>query len=372
MTNEISRRQQRFAKSIAEGPYDAVALNPGPALSYLTDIPLHLMERPIVALFQADRSPVIVIPELESPKFEGLGFPMDVVTYDERPSTWQASFDTALDKADLGGKLVAVNPLAFRLFEHDLITRTYPSPRIQSDATFVSALRLHKSAAEVNIIREAVRVAESALTTSVREIRTGITEKEFAGVLIRNLEAFCADPELPFGPIVSFGENAANPHAAPSRRALAEGDVILVDWGAFVDGYCSDICRVFSWGKAPSIIEEIADVVLNANQAGIAAAGPGIPASTIDAAARTVIEDAGCGDKFTHRTGHGIGMEIHEAPYIRADNDEPVEPGMVFTVEPGIYISGVGGIRIEDDVLITEDGCECLSTMPRQLIDLKG
>ncbi len=194
-----------------------------------------------------------------------------------------------------------------------------------------------------------------------------MTEKEIAAELVVQLLRHGSQSDMPFAPIVSSGPNSANPHAVPSDRKLRPGDLLVVDWGAAVDGYISDLTRTFAVGKVDEEYRKIHQIVLEANAAGRAAAQPGVPCANVDSAARTVIEKAGYGQYFTHRTGHGIGMEPHEDPYMRGDNLQLLEPGMAFTVEPGIYLPGRNGVRIEDNVVITEDGAECLSDMPREL-----
>jgi Xaa-Pro dipeptidase len=172
---------------------------------------------------------------------------------------------------------------------------------------------------------------------------------------------------MPFAPIVSGGPNAANPHASPSDRKIRRGDLLVVDWGAAVDGYISDLTRTFAVGDADEECRKIHALVLEANAAGRAAGKPGAPCAAVDKAARAVIEKAGYGQYFTHRTGHGIGMEGHEDPYMRGDNLQLLEPGMAYTVEPGIYLPERNGVRIEDNLVITENGTDCLSDMPREL-----
>ena len=176
-----------------------------------------------------------------------------------------------------------------------------------------------------------------------------------------------SQPELPFAPIVSSGPNSANPHVSPGERRLQPGDLLVVDWGARVDGYISDLTRTFAIGEVEAGYRKIHQIVREANAAGRAAGKPGVPCAAVDQAARAVIEKAGYGQYFTHRTGHGIGLEAHEEPYLRSDNTQLLEPGMTYTVEPGIYLPGRNGVRIEDNMVITENGAECLGDMPREL-----
>ena len=198
-------------------------------------------------------------------------------------------------------------------------------------------------------------------------MKVGRTEKEIAAELMVQLLRRGSQAELPFSPIVSGGPNSANPHASPSDRKLQPGDLLVVDWGARVDGYISDLTRTFAVGELEPEFRKIAEIVLAANTAGRAAGHPGAPCANVDKATRHVIEQAGYGEYFTHRTGHGIGMEDHEDPYMRGDNMQMLYPGMAYTVEPGIYLPGRGGVRIEDNVVVTKDGVDVLSNMPREL-----
>ena len=174
-----------------------------------------------------------------------------------------------------------------------------------------------------------------------------------------------SSPEIPFFPIVSSGPNSANPHAAPSDRKFQAGDMLVVDWGAAYDGYISDLTRTFAIGEVAPEYQKIHQIVQASNAAGRAAGKPGAPCAAVDKAARDVIEAAGYGAYFTHRTGHGIGMEGHEDPYMRGDNQQLLEPGMCYTVEPGIYLTSRNGVRVEDNMVVTESGSESLSDMER-------
>jgi Xaa-Pro dipeptidase len=172
---------------------------------------------------------------------------------------------------------------------------------------------------------------------------------------------------MAFSPIVVAGPNAASPHATPSDRPIGAGETIVVDCGATVGGYVADITRTFAIGALEPELARVYEAVRVANEAGRAAAGPGVPAEEVDRAARAVIEEAGYGEYFFHRTGHGLGLEVHEPPYIVAGNERSLEPGMTFTVEPGVYLPGRGGVRIEDDVVVTSGGAESMTIFSREL-----
>ena len=231
----------------------------------------------------------------------------------------------------------------------------------------IASLRIFKDSNELDSMRKAVDIAQQALLATLPIIKAGVTEKQIAAELTVQLLRSGSDPELAFSPIVSGGPNAANPHASPSNRKLQPGDLLVIDWGATYNGYISDITRTFAIGQPDAEMSRIARIVAEANIAARTAAGPEVTAAEVDASARRVIEQAGYGQFFIHRTGHGIGMEGHEAPYIRPGNESPLHPGMTFTIEPGIYLPNRNGVRIEDNVVITATGIECLTSLPREL-----
>ena len=370
LTSRFATRQAHLTKALEQHDLDALVLNPGPTLVYLTGLHFHLMERPVTALFTPGKSPTLVLPELELAKLTSLPFTIQAFSYSDDPATWPAAFSKAVQASGIDGKKVGVEPTRMRLLEYRYLKQAAPEARFLHADESLAQLRMRKDAGEIAAMRKAVDIAQKALLASLPFIRAGATEKQIAAKLTVQLLRAGSEPELAFAPIVSGGPNSANPHASPSDRPLQAGDLLVIDWGAIYDGYVSDLTRTFAIGPVEDEFAQIARVVAQANTAGREAAGPEIAAEQVDQAARGVIERAGYGAYFTHRTGHGVGMEGHEPPYIRAGNTLPLLPGMTFTVEPGIYLPGRGGVRIEDNVVITADGAECLSDLPRDLISL--
>src|SRR5258707_5890199 len=369
-TKETRMTHSRFDKlnaSLQTSDLDAVILNPGPTLTYLSGLHFHLMERPVVLLFAKDQDPAIVLPELELQKVSSLPYTLQVFAYSENPSEWDNTFRKAVQALGLDGKRIGVEPRQLRLLEFRHVKNGAPEADYPDASNVLSDMRLKKDKAEVDAMRHAVKIAQDALEATIPFIRVGMTEKEVSSELVVQLLKHGSEPEMPFSPIVSGGPNTANPHASPSDRKLQVGDLLVVDWGAAYDGYISDLTRTFAVGQVDEEYLKIHKIVQEANAAGRAAGKPGVPCADVDKAARDVIEQAGYGVYFTHRTGHGIGMEGHEEPYMRGDNMQLLEPGMAFTVEPGIYLTNRNGVRIEDNVVITEDGAECLSDMAREL-----
>jgi Xaa-Pro dipeptidase len=353
--------------SLSTSGLDAVILNPGPTLTYLSGLHFHLMERPVVLLFAKDQTPAIVIPELELQKTVDLPYELQVFPYPENPSEWDDAFRKAIQALGLDGKRIGVEPRQLRLLEFRHVKNGAPEADFPDASDVLSGLRLKKEKVEVDSMRHAVKIAQDALEATLPFIKIGMTEREISSELVVQLLKHGSDSEMPFSPIVSAGPNSANPHASPTDRKLQAGDLLVVDWGAAHGGYISDLTRTFAVGEVDDELRKIHQIVQDANAAGRAAGMPGVPCANVDKAARDVIERSGYGKYFTHRTGHGIGMEGHEEPYMRGDNMQLLEPGMAFTVEPGIYLPGRNGVRIEDNVVITETGADVLSDMPREI-----
>jgi Xaa-Pro dipeptidase len=363
----MKSRLEKLNASLRTSGLAAVALNPGPTLTYLTGLHFHLMERPVVLLAAPDKDPVIILPELELPKVDQFPCKVQAFAYGENPASWEDAFRKAVQSLGLDGKRIGVEPRQMRLLEFRHVKAGAPEADYPDASEQLAGLRIRKDKAEVDAMRKAVKIAQDALEATIPSIRIGMTERELASELVIQLFKHGSDPELPFAPIISAGPNSANPHASPTDRKLQIGDLLVVDWGAANAGYISDLTRTFAVGEVDDEYKKIHQIVQDANAAGRAAARPGAPCAAVDKAARDVIEQAGYGKYFTHRTGHGIGMEGHEDPYMRGDNMQMLEPGMTFTVEPGIYLTDRNGVRIEDNVVITESGTDVLSDMPREI-----
>lgn len=239
-------------------------------------------------------------------------------------------------------------------------TRLVPAPPIPAN------MRLIKGPVDLSAMRRAIRVAEEAFLATRESVRIGHTELEIAARIEYEMKRRGASGPS-FGTICAEGPNAALPHAHPGRRKVRKGSAVLLDWGARVNGYCSDLTRMLFVGSIPAKFREVYQVVLDAQLASIACIGPGKRMCDVDAVARNHIAAAGFGKAFNHGLGHGLGLDVHEAPSLSWRSDKPLEEGMVVTVEPGIYLPGVGGVRIEDDILVTRRGNKVLTTLPKSL-----
>ena len=230
-------------------------------------------------------------------------------------------------------------------------------------------LRMVKDDEEMETMVAAQRIAERALTDILEEIRPGVTEKEIAARL-QYLMLHYGASDMSFDPIVVSGPNGSLPHGVPSERVIGRGEFVTMDFGCVYRGYCSDMTRTVAVGFATEEMQTVYNTVLAAQKAGIAAAKAGVTGREVDGAARAVIEAAGYGDCFGHSFGHGVGVEIHEAPNASPMNDKPLPAGAVISAEPGIYLPGRLGVRIEDVILLTEDGCLDITKAPKELLIL--
>ncbi len=343
--------------------FDCLAVVPGPNLYYITSKKFHLSERPVV-LFIEENNLTFILPELESQKLDGLG--VDSLTYSD-VSGPQSAFDIFFENKQF--KKIGIESRIMRHLELNLIDRQ--GSEIVDSMFMFAKLRTKKSNDEIKLVEKAVSIAEKSLNSIINKLTSGISEKDFASQLVMELLKNGSESELPFSPIVASGANAANPHHFPTDKIISENELVIIDWGANYQGYFSDITRTFATGKdIDSKLLDAFESVRLANEAARTKSAHGVTAGDVDFAARSIIDKRGFGEYFIHRTGHGLGLEIHEEPNIKQNEDFILNEGNIYTIEPGIYLPGLGGIRIEDDVLIESTGSRSLTTIPRNLVYL--
>lgn len=285
--------------------------------------------------------------------------------------TYAAGFGDALASrlADNGVARLGVEATNVTLAFHRKLAEKLDGVELIETDGVVERMRWSKDPEELYALREAQSATDRAFEDLLDVIAIGMSERELATELERLLMRDGADG-LAFDSIVAFGESAAEPHHVPGDRRLEEGDVIKLDFGATWGGYHADMTRTVAFGSPATELKKIHDIVREAQQAGIDAVRPGISGGDVDAAARKVVENAGYGTRFGHGTGHGVGLEVHEGPRVAHEVDDELPIGAVVTVEPGIYVPGLGGVRIEDMVEVTADGGRVLGTSPRELLEL--
>lgn len=365
-----SQRLDHLHSLISNNRLDALVLNPGPSLVYLTGLGFHLMERPVVLFIKPHQTSSLILPRLELQKAKQSLIPLELFAYDDNPACWQDIFKKVFNDMKISSGIIGVESTRIRFLELNFLQGAAPKIQFISAENPLMDLRICKEEDEIQNMRKAVKIAETALLAIIPKIHAGVSEKEIASELTIELLKAGSDPEMPFKPIVSGGPNSADPHAEPSDRPLASGDMLVIDWGAAFNGYISDLTRSFAIDQISPEFEKIGKTVMEANLTAAAMVKPGISAGEADEAARKVIRQAGYGDFFMHRLGHGIGREPHEPPYIFNENEQVLKVGMTFTIEPGIYLAQQGGVRIEDNVVVTAQGIEVLSSLPREVIIL--
>lgn len=363
MTREADRRD-RAARLLREAGLSAAAFVPGPNLAYLTGVNLHLMERPTLYVLGADGESLAMMPALERQKWSA-AMPDAATIYWDDAEGPESAF-TALSERLGKGALLGVEGLRMRAAEYRaLAARLGPDTLRDADAP-LAELRLVKDDTEISDLRRAIEISEAALGETLEAGIRGRSGKELSGRLKAAMLAHGATG-FAFEPIVLSGEEAANPHGEASDRILRSGDALLIDFGASWGDMHADITRTVFCEHASEDHARIYETVLKANASGRAAARPGDAVGAVDAAATGVLSASPFGDMILHKTGHGLGREVHEAPAVATANRAPQRPGMVFTVEPGLYRDGDIGVRIEDDILVTETGHDCLTGFDREL-----
>jgi Xaa-Pro dipeptidase len=367
----LNARLERLNAMARKDGFDIVALVPGSDLYYVTGAEFHLSnDRPLIIFFPTDGSPAgAIVPRLEEARLlREVAYPIKTFSYNDAEGFLPA-FERAVKGMGLSGKRVAVEGMRMRVLEAQLIEEIGPGTRVIAADNTLSQLRLRKGPDEIALMRRAIAISEEALARTLDALEgraVGMTEQQITNILLGHMGDLGGGANA-FDPIVLTGANSALPHGHPGDTPVQFGDLLLFDFGTKVQGYPADITRTVAIGALDPELVRAYDVVLKANRAGLAAGRPGVQAQAVDRAARKVIADAGLGEYFTHRTGHGLGLDIHEHPNMREGNTEILEPGMCYSVEPGVYMNGKGGIRIEDDVVVTQDGSESLTNFPREL-----
>ena len=364
-----AERRRRTAARLCEIDADGLICFPSRTLQYLTGFEAEPDERHFLfvvpAADHASDGPVLFVPALYETQVRSATTVADVRTWTDGDDP-RAAVRDLLGKCGLRDGRLLVDDTMWATFTQDLRAAAPDATwGLASDA--VAPLRVHKDDTEVAAMRSAAAAAD-ATVTDLRDLgadAVGMTEAELADWIVDRMETH-GGRGAAFGPIVGSGPNGAKPHHGHGDRTIAAGEPVVCDFGTRVDGYPSDQTRTLVFdGDPPAAYAEIHETVRKAQVAAVDAVEPGVTAEAIDRAARSVIEDAGYGDAFVHRTGHGVGLDVHEEPYIVAGNDRTLEPGMVFSVEPGIYLDGQFGCRIEDLVVVTDDGGERLNETDR-------
>jgi Xaa-Pro aminopeptidase len=358
-----SERLTRVAGAVRARGLDVLLLTPGPDLRYVTGYDAKQLERLTCLAVPADRDPFLLVPALELKAAQASpagALNLEIVTWEETEHPFAMIKSAVGDPRSvaLSDRMWALHVLQF--------SSVFPGAEQRLASTVLSPLRIRKSAAEVAALKAAGEAIDRVHAQVPGWLKPGLTERQVGAKIA---EAILAEGHVQVDfVIVGSGPNAASPHHEVSDRVIADGDVVVVDIGGTMpSGYCSDCTRTYAMGHAPDDFTKYYGVLYDAQEAATVSVRPGVTAESVDRTARDIITDAGYGQWFIHRTGHGIGLESHEDPYIVEGNTTPLEPGMAFSIEPGIY-PGPHGARIEDIVVCTEDGYQRLNNAPRDLV----
>jgi len=357
------RRAERLQERMRARGVHAVIVAPGSDLRYLTGYDALALERPTLLVLAADGPPAMVAPRLEQARVEHevLLAGLVVHTYGEHDDAF-ALAGRALAAPE--GALVALGDQMWTAFALAL-QRVLPGRHWSRASELIAPLRAVKDADELARLAIVGRAIDAVHLRVPDVLRPGRSEREVATDLAAMIRE--GHDEVSFV-IVAAGPNSASPHHEPGDRVIQPGDIVVVDIGGTLDGYCSDMTRTYAVGHVPEGFAAAYAALERAQAAGVAAVRPGATAGEVDAAAREVLAAAGLGEAFVHRTGHGIGLETHEEPWILGGSDVPLVPGMAFSVEPGFYLDGRYGARIEDIVTVTAGGVESLNVVDRGLV----
>ncbi|MCI0182757.1 putative peptidase [Acidibacillus sp. S0AB] len=356
---------ERLAHELRLKEYTHLIVGPGASFAYLTGMTAHVSERLTLFGMNADGHAALLLPKLEAS-----GVPrslqIHVYTYSDELGPVEALKAFASDLGVHQDSRVGIESGHMRIFEEHALRQVGITHLVSADEVPM-ALRLIKDSHEVALLQSAAQIVDAALTSTLPLLKVGMTELEVAAELEYQMRKLGSEG-TPFGTIVGSGPRGALPHGGPTTKQIEQGELVVLDYGALIAGYAADTTRTIAFGEPSIEARKVYDVVLLAQETAVDGVVAGITAEDVDELARTVITEAGYGDYFTHRTGHGLGLDVHEYPSIMKGNPLVLTPGMVFTIEPGIYLPERFGVRIEDDIVITEDSAQVLTQFTKDLL----
>lgn len=360
----MNSQLQRLQITLKERQIDAVFLQSPVNVAYFSDFESDPHERVLALVAFSDQDPFLFTPALEADDARQSGWLYDIYSYHDHEDPFiiiqQAIMERRSSLSTIG---LEEDSLSLSRFKE--LLKLFPNAAYEDVTSLLQELKVVKTPEEIEKMKQAGRTADLALKIGFDSLREGITEQEVVAEIEYQLKKQGVS-EMSFATEVLFGDHAASPHGVPGERQLQKNELVLFDLGTIHEGYVSDVTRTVAFGTVSDEHKHIYDVVLQAYLTAFNMVRPGVPVSDLDAAARKVIEDAGYGPYFTHRLGHGIGKLIHEFPSVMQGNDLILQEGMCFSIEPGIYIPGSIGVRIENCVYVTKDGCVSFTHTPKE------
>ena len=325
-------------------------------------------ERLLAMVFFPDEEPFLLLPQMEAETAKESGVAYPLIGYFDTDHPWDL-LEKEIQRRISTPKRIAIEKSHMNVGRYEKLKHLFPEADITSAEEKLQSLRVIKDHEELKKLEKAAELADYAIKVGVDAIREGITELELVALIEYEMKKKGVH-KMSFDTTVLVGKNAANPHGTPGLHKVKKGDFVLFDLGVIYEGYCSDITRTVAFGEVNEKHLKVYNTVLKAQEEALLKTRPGITCSELDEVARSIIREACYGSYFTHRLGHGLGISIHEYPSVTGTNPLPLKEGMVFTIEPGIYIPGEIGVRIEDDVYVTDDGAISLTKYPKELIIL--
>lgn len=325
-------------------------------------------ERLLGIVFFNNQDPFIICPKMEVPDVLAAGWNFDVIGQADTDNPWEI-LSSEINKRTNTISTIAIEKTHLTVERYEALQSSFPQASFTQLDKKINEYRVIKDENELKKMRKAAELADYAIEIGVKEIAEGKTELEIVQKIESTIKA--KGYSMSFDTTVLTGFKAASPHGTPGNEKIQKGDLVLFDLGVIYEGYCSDITRTVAFGEINEEQRKIYETVKKSNEESIKAVKPGVRCKDLDKISRNIIEEAGYGQYYTHRLGHGLGISIHEFPSVTGTNEFELKPGMVFTIEPGIYKSDVAGVRIEDDVVVTEDDVEVLTKFPKELIVIK-
>lgn len=362
---ELNQKLANMSEWMKQNGLDVSFITSTENVFYLSGFYSDPHERLLCLVLFQEAEPFLICPSMEKEDARNSGWDFDIIGYSDIENPWKLIQNTIQKRITKVSK-VAIEKEHMNVERFEALSSLFPNTTFVSAEENLRQLRMIKDEAEISKIREACALADYAIEVGCSEIKEGKTELEILAAIEYELKKKGV-AQMSFSTMVLTGSNGASPHGNPGLSKVKKGDFVLFDLGVIVDGYCSDITRTVAFGDINEKQKEIYDTVLKAQLAAIEASRPGVPCADVDQTARKIIHDAGYGEFFPHRLGHGLGIGVHEYPSLTETNSLKLEKGMVYTIEPGIYVPHVAGVRIEDDILVTENGVEVLTKFPKEL-----
>ncbi|KAB8133599.1 aminopeptidase P family protein [Gracilibacillus oryzae] len=362
----MNKRLETVTNWLKKEDIDVLFINSTENVYYYSNFYTDPHERLMGVLVFKQSEPVFILPAMEEGQLKKAGWQYEIIRYSDHENPWD-NIEEVIEARNLSrAKKVSFEDEVLTFKRATAFLDLFANAEVVAAEDQLNEMRVVKDDSEIAIVKRAAEMADYGVQVGVEALQEGITEMEVLATIEYELKKKGVR-DMSFSTMVLFGEKSSDPHGNPGNRELKPGDLVLFDLGVVVDGYCSDITRTVAYKSVTDKQRDIYETVLKAELAAVDASKPGTRIGDLDKTARNIITEAGYGDYFPHRLGHGLGINVHEFPSMSHLNDGLLKEGMVYTIEPGIYISGIGGVRIEDDVLVTKDGCETLTKFPKEL-----